>query len=144
MIDDEAGRETGGETPALIVPVLAGGGARLPAHIGILAALEKLRIGFDELVGVSGGSIVAGLYAAGYSLPAIRRVAEETEFSQFLGQCVLSLLRTGGLSSGDHFERWMDDKLEGRSFGDLEQTLHVVATDVRSAKPAVSSPTAAA
>lgn len=122
-----------------IVPVLAGGGARLPAHIGILAALEELNIDFDQLVGVSGGSIVAALLAAGYPLPAIRTIAQETDFSQFLGQNLVSLLRTGGLSSGDYFQRWMDEKLDGRCFADLEKELHVVATDVRTGKPALFS-----
>jgi NTE family protein len=122
-----------------IVPVLAGGGARLPAHIGILAALDELRVEYSELVGVSGGSIVAALLATGYPLDAIRGIAQETDFSQFLGQNLFSLLRTGGLSSGDHFQRWMDEKLEGRCFSQLERHLHVVATDVRTGKPVVFS-----
>lgn len=120
-----------------IVPVLAGGGARLPAHIGILAALDDLQIGYRQIVGVSGGSIVAGLLAGGYSLAAIRKIAEETDFSQFLGQNLISLLRTGGLSSGDGFQSWMDDKMRGRRFCDLQKSLHVVATDVRSGKPVI-------
>lgn len=120
-----------------IVPVLAGGGARLPAHIGILAALSDMHIGFREIVGVSGGSIVAALYAGGYSLPEIRSIAEETDFSQFLGQNLFSLLRTGGLSNGDSFEQWIDEKLQGRCFGDLERELNVVATDVRSGLPVI-------
>ncbi|WP_439107453.1 patatin-like phospholipase family protein [Congregibacter sp.] len=120
-----------------IVPVLAGGGARLPAHIGILAALQELGIGFTQIVGVSGGSIVAALLAGGYDLTAIRKIADDTDFSQFLGQNVISLLRTGGLSSGDGFEQWMDDKMQGRRFCDLDMDLSVIATDVRSGKPVV-------
>ena len=120
-----------------IVPVLAGGGARLPAHIGILAALQELGIGFTQIVGVSGGSIVAELLAGGYDLAQIRDIADDTDFSQFLGQNLISLLRTGGLSSGDRFERWMDEKMQGRRFCDLDMDLHVIATDVRSGKPVV-------
>ncbi|MFK8043550.1 patatin-like phospholipase family protein [Congregibacter sp.] len=120
-----------------IVPVLAGGGARLPAHIGILAALEELKIGFNQVVGVSGGSIVAALLAGGYDLNAIRKISDDTDFSQFLGQNLISLLRTGGLSSGNRFESWMDEKMQGRCFGDLDMDLNVIATDVRSGKPVI-------
>ncbi len=48
------------------VPIFAGGGIRLSAHIGILHALETLEVKFDHLVGVSGGSIIGALYAAGF------------------------------------------------------------------------------
>jgi len=123
--------------PECIIPVLAGGGGRLPAHIGVLAALQSLNIGAAGLVGVSGGSIVGSLYATGYDLDDIRRIAGATDFRQFFGQSLLSLLRTGGLSSGNRFEQWLDDRLEGRRFSDLERDLHVVATDVRSGQPVI-------
>jgi len=122
-----------------LVPVLAGGGARLPAYIGILSALDQLGVHCSHYVGVSGGSIVAALRASGQPLEDIRRIALETDFSSFLGQNVLSLLRSGGLSSGDRFERWMDDKLDGRRFDELETELTVVATDVRTGAAAVFS-----
>ncbi|WOJ92702.1 patatin-like phospholipase family protein [Congregibacter variabilis] len=137
MTDTHNDRQHGVDCDQKIVPVLAGGGARLPAHIGILAALDELQIGFTQIVGVSGGSIVASLLAGGYTLPQIRDIANDTDFSQFLGQNLVSLLRTGGLSNGDNFERWMDDKMQGRRFCDLDMDLHVIATDVRSGKPVV-------
>ncbi len=46
-----------------IVPVLAGGGTRLPAHVGVLTALQDMGIEYRHLVGVSGGSVVASLAA---------------------------------------------------------------------------------
>ncbi|MGE5624266.1 MAG: patatin-like phospholipase family protein [Bacillota bacterium] len=45
--------------------VLSGGGARGAAHVGVLEALEKLRIPVDCIAGTSMGAIVGGLYAAG-------------------------------------------------------------------------------
>ena len=47
-----------------IIPIFAGGGTRLPAHLGVLKALDKLDVTFDDLVGVSGGSIIASLFAS--------------------------------------------------------------------------------
>lgn len=47
--------------------VLGGGGARGAAHTGVLKVLEANNIPIDIIVGTSMGSIVGGLYAAGYS-----------------------------------------------------------------------------
>ncbi len=46
---------------------LGGGGARGLAHIGVLKALEQLRIPIDYVAGTSSGAIIGGLYAAGMS-----------------------------------------------------------------------------
>ncbi|HSL19395.1 MAG TPA: patatin-like phospholipase family protein [Methylomirabilota bacterium] len=47
--------------------VLSGGGARGAAHVGVLKVLEELRVAPDLIVGTSMGSIIGGLYAAGWS-----------------------------------------------------------------------------
>lgn len=120
-----------------IVPILAGGGTRLPAHIGILKALEELNVEFDTIVGVSGGSIVASAYAAGISIKDIKQASIKTNFTQFRGFSLLKLIRNGGLSSGDVFEKWMDRLLEGRTFSQLDKELHLVATDVKTGKPVI-------
>lgn len=46
---------------------LAGGGIRGIAHVGVLKALEDYNIKIDAIAGTSAGSIVATLYAMGYS-----------------------------------------------------------------------------
>lgn len=47
--------------------VLSGGGAKGLAHIGALKAIEEAGIKVDYIVGTSIGSIMAGIYALGYS-----------------------------------------------------------------------------
>lgn len=47
--------------------VLSGGGARGLAHVGVLQALEELRIPVDAIAGTSMGAVVGGLYASGMS-----------------------------------------------------------------------------
>ena len=120
-----------------IVPILAGGGTRLPAHIGVLQALKDLEINFSHIVGVSGGSIIASLYAAGLSIDNIKHIAITTNYNQFKGFSLVSLIRNGGLSSGDVFEQWVDHHLQGKTFIDLERNLHVVATDVKTGRPVI-------
>ena len=120
-----------------IVPIFAGGGTRLPAHLGVLRALNDLDIHFDNLVGVSGGSIVASFHAAGLSLAESRKIAFETDYNQFREFSLLKLIRHGGLSSGNVFEKWVDEKLSGKTFSELDKNLHIVATDVTNGKPVI-------
>jgi NTE family protein len=53
--------------PARTALVLAGGGAKGAAHIGVIKVLDSLGIHPDLVVGTSIGSIVGALYASGYS-----------------------------------------------------------------------------
>ena len=46
---------------------LSGGGTKAAAHIGALRALEEENIKFDCVSGTSSGSIVATMYALGYT-----------------------------------------------------------------------------
>jgi NTE family protein len=48
--------------------VLGGGGARGSAHIGVIKALQELRVPVDCVVGTSMGSLVGALYATGMSV----------------------------------------------------------------------------
>lgn len=53
--------------PQSVGLVLSGGGAKGIAHIGVIRALEENDIPIDYITGTSMGSIVGGLYAAGYT-----------------------------------------------------------------------------
>jgi NTE family protein len=123
--------------PHHIVPVLAGGGTRLPAHVGVLTALADMGIGYDHIVGVSGGSVVAALVAAGKDLDELKVLLRTVNFVQFRGYSLVNLIRNGGLSTGKRFEQWMESQLGNIRFRDLERNLHVIATDVRSGLPVV-------
>ena len=71
--------ETSGASPRpRIGLVLAGGGARGIGHVGVIRLLEELNIPVDCVAGTSMGSIVGGLFAAGYN-------AQEME--DWLRQC---------------------------------------------------------
>ncbi len=53
--------------------VLSGGGAKGLYHIGVIKALEENDIPIDYVSGTSMGSIIAGLYAAGYTPQQMER-----------------------------------------------------------------------
>ena len=53
--------------PARTALVLAGGGAKGAAHIGVIKVLDSLGIHPDMVIGTSIGSIVGALYASGYT-----------------------------------------------------------------------------
>ncbi len=54
---------------------LSGGGARGLAHVGVLHIIDSLGIRIDYITGTSMGSIVGGMYAAGYSAAEIEDFA---------------------------------------------------------------------
>ena len=45
--------------------VLSGGGARGAAHVGVIRALEEMRVPIDAVAGTSMGAVVGGLYCGG-------------------------------------------------------------------------------
>lgn len=58
----------------IIALVLAGGGAKGAAHMGVLKALEEMKIPVDIIIGTSMGAYVAGLYATGMDAEEIESV----------------------------------------------------------------------
>ena len=63
---------------------LSGGGARGIAQIGVLKVFEREGIPIDCIVGSSIGSIVGGLYAAGYSADQILQIAQGINWDEIL------------------------------------------------------------
>ncbi len=61
--------------------VLSGGGARGAAHIGVLKVLDELHVKPDLVVGTSMGSIVGGLYAAGWTPEQIEKTLLEIDWA---------------------------------------------------------------
>ena len=64
--------------------VLSGGGAKGLYHIGVLQALEENNVAIDYVAGTSMGSIIAGLYAAGYTPEQMRAIAVSGDLEQWI------------------------------------------------------------
>lgn len=71
------------ETP-IVALALSGGGARALAQIGVLKALEEAGLSVDVIVGTSMGSIVGGLYAAGYSTRELDSLAKQIDWASLI------------------------------------------------------------
>ena len=62
----------------------SGGGARSLAQIGVLQALEENNIPLAFIVGTSMGSVVGGLYAAGYNAEQLRDIMKDIDWNTLL------------------------------------------------------------
>jgi NTE family protein len=71
------------EAPVVAL-ALSGGGARGLAQIGVLKALEEAGLSIDLIVGTSMGSIVGGLYAAGYSTRELDSLAKQIDWASLI------------------------------------------------------------
>jgi NTE family protein len=63
--------------------VLAGGGAKGLAEVGVIKVLEEAGIRPDYITGTSIGSIVGGLYASGYSVDDLYALAKEIDWNYY-------------------------------------------------------------
>ena len=100
------------EEPKLVL-VLSGGGARGIAHIGVIRVLEELHIAPDLIVGTSMGSIIGGLYAAGWSPDEMEEIVQIIDWEKIF---------TDRVDRNDRsFRRKQDDRpvlIQGRLYFD--------------------------
>ena len=65
--------------------VLAGGGAKGGAHVGVLKVLEELRVPVDCIAGTSMGSLVGGGYASGMPAGEIEQFVKKVDWKSVVG-----------------------------------------------------------
>lgn len=86
---------------------LSGGGARGFAHAGALKALEEMGIKPDVIAGVSAGSVIAVLYAAGKRPDEMLKLFDGVKFSDFA-----KLNGTGSLFHIQRFRKYILKHIE--------------------------------
>ncbi len=64
--------------------VLSGGAARGLAHVGVLKALEEQGIHIDAIAGTSMGAVIGGLYASGYKIDELEKLALNIDWQEAL------------------------------------------------------------
>lgn len=106
---------------------LSGGGARGLAHAGALKAIEESGLRPDVVAGVSAGSVIAVLYAAGIKPDDMLEVFIRMKF----GDAVEFRLGGGGLFKIDKFKnRVMRAIAPAKNLEDLKLPIFIGATDL--------------
>ena len=147
--------------------VLGGGGAKGAAEVGVLKVIEKAGIPVDFIAGTSIGSIVGGLYAAGYSATELDSMFCQQEWLSLLtdrrndmggepykvedgvtyifGFPVMGDIREGdisgfGMMRGERVEQLIDSMARRKGQGDFESLkipFRCVAADFRNAEEVI-------
>ena len=112
---------------------LSGGVAKVVAHVGILKALGEAGIPVDAIAAASGGSIIGAFHAAGYSPDAMTEIARELSWKRLTRVTIPRL----GLLSNEKLEKFIEERLGGIGFEDLQIPLAVVAADLTTGKKVV-------
>ena len=109
---------------------LSGGGARGFAHVGALQAIEEAGLKPDVIAGVSAGSVVAVLYAAGIPLDEMPKLFDKKNFNDF----VTMRMGNGGLMRIDKFKKFIMQAIakagDFRNIEDLPLATFIGATDI--------------
>lgn len=106
--------------------VLSGGGARGAAHIGVLQALDELKLSVSAISGVSAGAIIGALYASGLSPQLILKELKE---GGSFGVRDIAWMK-GGILSFDTLQKKLASLLGKDDFAYLKIPLTVAATDI--------------
>lgn len=113
---------------------LFGGGAiRGAAHVGVIRALEQIGVRFQTLCGSSVGSIIAALYAVGYSVDELSEIFLSVNFELFR-DISFGFSNKFALSKGDIFLDWLRELLEKKFYGDKydrENSSHITFKDIK-------------
>ena len=127
---------------------LSGGGIRGIAHAGVLKALEENNIKIDVIGGTSSGSLIASLYAMGYSPYYIyilfKKYSKDivninsspiiTGISNFM---INKKLKLSGLRSGENIESMYNEialRKGIRTIRDIQMPIVIPAVDITESK----------
>ena len=113
------------KTPPRIGLALGGGGARGFAHVGVLRALEEQGITPAVIAGTSAGSVVAALYADGYTPRHIIRLFSELNVKELVDVTI----PRDSLLKFDKFIHFLEKRLHSKRIEELKIPTFIVATD---------------
>ena len=122
----------------------AGGGIKGAAHIGAIKALEEENLKFDYISGTSSGSIIATLYAAGYSsdemLKFFKKYAKKIKYGDPKNILILLInlfikrkIVIKGFNEGTIIERLLNKELNKKNIkniSDIKKELLIPSIDI--------------
>lgn len=123
---------------------LAGGGVKGAAHIGAIKAIEEAGLKIDYIAGTSSGSIVATLYAAGFSTNDIylifKKYCKKIKYVDLYNiiKLIIGLIFSGkiiidGLNSGKQLEKLINkecSKKNIKNISDIKTPLLIPSVDM--------------
>ena len=127
---------------------LAGGGVKGAAHIGVIKALEEEKVEFKYIGGTSSGSIVACLYACGFTADEMyeifRHYCKKIKYIDYLNilKLIIGLIFTrkiviDGMNSGREIEKLIKkfcSKREIYNIKDIEKVLVIPSVNLCNGK----------
>lgn len=125
-------RRLAGRSPAL---VLAGGGARAFAHLGVLEVFEEAGLTFDRVAGTSSGAVVAALWATGRSAAEI----DAAVYNEFVRHRLLGdvTLPAAGLIKGRRVGAALHRHFGDTLIEELDREFACVSVDLLGKQPVV-------
>jgi NTE family protein len=111
---------------------LGGGFARGISHVGVLRVLERENIPLHCITGVSAGAIIAAAYASGATTDEISAIGSAMRFGDVARWSISKL----GFAGSERMAAFLRKLLKKWRFEDMRIPLGVIATDLRSGKPA--------
>ncbi|SHK46711.1 patatin-like phospholipase family protein [Thermocrinis minervae] len=110
--------------------VLSGGAARGIAHIGVLQALEDLRVEVISVSGVSAGALVGAFYCAGYTPKQMLKLIKETRLWEWIRPRIPPKLGLFSLQRAKFLlKKYLPERLES-----LKIPLFVCALDIKTGR----------
>ena len=122
--------------------ILAGGGVRGTAYLGVLKSLEEMDIKISGIAGSSVGAIFASLYAVGYSCQELQDVIFNTSYLLFRDLTIPSG-REFGFCKGDNLYGRIKELIERKYYGEnyskscepvtfskINKDLEIIATNI--------------
>lgn len=116
---------------------LSGGGAKGAAHIGVLKALEEENINIEYISGASSGSIIACLYACGYTPNEIiylfnmycKYIADFDKLIPFkvAGTAFTGKINVSGLAKGNKLEYILQNFCSKKGINDISELKFPIA-----------------
>lgn len=114
---------------------LGGGAARGFAHIGVIKALETNGLAPDIIVGTSVGAVVGSLYAAGFDVFELQKIAIQLEENSLTDWSIFER----GFVKGEALERFINQQVGNRPIEQLKRKFAAVATDLAAGEAVVFS-----
>ncbi len=134
------------------VCIFTGGSIRGGAYVGALRAMEELGINNKCFVGSSVGSILASLYAVGYTPDELEEIFNDINFDLFK-DINFSFSKEFYISKGENFIEWLRDNIGRKYYGenynkkdskpvtfkDIKKDIVILTTDLYKSKVKIFS-----